>query len=39
MTTPTQTNKRELTVFFIIAFAVPYLMGIPLAVAQKDKVE
>ena len=35
MTAPTQTNKRELTVFFIIAFAVPYLMGIPLAIAQR----
>lgn len=35
MNAPTQTSKKELTIFFLIAFAVPYLMGIPLAIAQK----
>lgn len=35
MNTSTQSNKRELTVFFVIAFAVPYLMGIPLGISQR----
>ena len=30
-----ETSKRELTLFFVIAFAVPYLMGIPLAISQR----
>ena len=30
-----KTNRRELTLFLIVAFAVPYLMGIPLAFAQR----
>ena len=28
-------NRRELALFLIVAFAVPYLMGIPLAFAQR----
>ncbi|EFB76586.1 CPBP family intramembrane glutamic endopeptidase [Subdoligranulum variabile] len=35
MNEPIQTSKRELTVFFLVAFAVPYLMGVPLAIAQR----
>lgn len=35
MNTPIRTNKRELTIFFVVAFAVPYLMGIPLAISQR----
>ena len=35
MQVPTQTNKKELTVFLLVAFGVPYLMGIPLAIAQR----
>lgn len=35
MKVPTQTNKKELTVFLLVAFGVPYLMGIPLAIAQR----
>ena len=30
-----ETSKRELTVFLILAFAVPYLMGVPLAISQR----
>ncbi|MFR3226126.1 MAG: CPBP family intramembrane glutamic endopeptidase [Blautia massiliensis (ex Durand et al. 2017)] len=30
-----ETNRRELTVFLLVAFGVPYLMGIPLAIAQR----
>lgn len=29
-----ETTKRELTIFLIVAFAGPYLMGIPLAISQ-----
>lgn len=35
MNTSAETGKRELIPFFVIAFAVPYLMGIPLAVCQR----
>lgn len=35
MKEPMQTNKRELAVFFLIAFAIPYLMAIPLGIAQR----
>lgn len=35
MNTPTRINKREMTIFFVVAFAVPYLMGIPLAISQR----
>lgn len=35
MNTPTQINKRELILFFVVAFGVPYLMGIPLAISQR----
>ena len=35
MKVPTQTNKKDLTVFLLVAFGVPYLMGIPLAIAQR----
>ena len=31
----TKTGRRELTVFLLVAFAVPFLMGIPLAFAQR----
>ena len=30
-----ETSKQELILFFVIAFAVPYLMGIPLAISQR----
>lgn len=39
MTAPIQTNKKELTAFFLVAFAVPYLMGIPLAIAQRAGID
>lgn len=29
-----ETNKRELVTFLLVAFAVPYLMGIPLGICQ-----
>lgn len=29
-----ETNKRELITFLLVAFAVPYLMGIPLGICQ-----
>lgn len=32
----TKIDRRELTVFLLVAFAVPYLMGIPLAFAQQS---
>lgn len=35
MNTSAKIGKRELIPFFVIAFAVPYLMGIPLAVCQQ----
>lgn len=35
MNAPTQTNKREFTIFFVVAFGVPYLMGIPLGLSQR----
>lgn len=35
MNTPTRTSKKELTIFFLVSFAVPYLMGIPLGIAQR----
>ena len=31
----TKTTRRELTTFLVVAFAVPYLMGVPLAFAQR----
>lgn len=35
MNTTTRTSKRELMIFFAVAFGVPYLMGIPLAISQR----
>lgn len=35
MNEPIQTSRCELTIFLIVAFAVPYLMGIPLAISQR----
>lgn len=35
MNDSTQTTKRELIIFFVVAFGVPYLMGIPLAISQR----
>ena len=29
-----ETNKRELITFLLVAFGVPYLMGIPLGICQ-----
>ena len=34
----TKTTRRELTTFLVVAFAVPYLMGVPLAFAQRARV-
>lgn len=36
MNASSESGKRELILFFVVAFAVPYLMGIPLAISQRS---